>query len=431
MKKAIIFLIFLFPIALLAQQKLTLKIAIDSALINNYDIRIAKNNADIGSKSNTFGMAGGLPAINFSASDNQSSNNINQNLSNGTDISRNNVAGNSLNAGLAASITLFNGFKVIATKERLNYLQAQSQLLLNQEVQNTIAAVMTLYYDIVRQESYLKILQSSLDISNKKLEIITDRKNVGMANDADFLQAQIDVNISIQNINQQTLLIEQEKTDLQKLMGVKLFIPTAINDSILIDKSIKLDSITSYLVKNPQYLSFEQQVKINEQLVKEVASQRYPSVKLNTGYNFAHSNNGAGQILLNQSYGPYVGATLVIPLFNGNTYKTQQDVAVINLNNAQLQKESLLSNLTADAIKIYQSYSNTLQEIDFQQHNYELSEKLAKLVLAKFNVNQATILDLKSAQESFENSGYLLVNLQYAAKNAEIELKRLIYQLGN
>ena len=49
--------------------------------------------------------------------------------------------------------------------------------------------------------------------------------------------------------------------------------------------------------------------------------------------------------------------------------------------------------------------------------------------MQRFKSNLATILDVKAAQLSYENAGYLLVNLQYAAKSAEIELKRLIYRL--
>ena len=52
-------------------------------------------------------------------------------------------------------------------------------------------------------------------------------------------------------------------------MGVKQFFPITINDTILVDKTIRKDSIINYLENNPQYLSAEQQIKINEQIVKE------------------------------------------------------------------------------------------------------------------------------------------------------------------
>ena len=86
--------------------------------------------------------------------------------------------------------------------------------------------------------------------------------------------------------------------------------------------------------------------------------------------------------------------------------------------------------MKADALKTYQSYESTLQQLEAQQTNYQNAEKLVNLVLQRFQLNQATILDVKAARASYEGAGYMLVNLQYAAKIAEIELKRLIYQLG-
>jgi len=427
MKKIIILLFIFSPFVVLSQQQITLKEAIDMALKNNFDIQIARNNATISEINNSFGMAGGLPNVNISTADNQSYYNLNQKLSNGSEINKNNVGSNTLNAGISAGMTLFNGFKVMATKERLNLLQKQSDVLLNQQIQNTIASVMVKYYDIIRQQSYLKIIQASLEVSKQKLEIVTQRQNVGMANDADLMQTQIDVNAGEQSLNAQQIIIEQAKTDLLQLMGVNNYYTPTIRDTIIPDKSIQLDSILIFLKQNPQYLSSEYLININEQLVKEISSQRYPTVKINTGYSYNLSQSDAGQYLYNKNFGPYVGATLQIPIYNGNIYKNQRESALINVDNARLQNESLLHLLTASTMKTFKSYSNALKQIVSQQNNQELAARLVALSLKKFQMNQATIIDVKAAQASFEASGYNLINLQYAAKIAEIELRRLTF----
>jgi len=326
---------------------------------------------------------------------------------------------------------LFNGFRIVATKGRLEHLQSLSQLNLNIAIQNSLATVMTKYYDIIRQQEYLKINRSSLDVSKQKLDIVTARKNVGMANEADYLQALIDVNASEQNLKTQQLEVDQAKTDLLQIMSQKQYYPISVNDSIEVDRSIELNTVTYYLIQNPQYLSAEQQIRINEQIVKEVSTLRYPTLRLNTGYNLNRSQSSAGQLLLNQNYGPFAGVNLQIPIYNGNAYRVQKKVAEFNVDNAVLAQQSLLNSLTSDAVKMYQSYNNTLQQLDSQKNTIQMSDRLVKLVLRRFQVSQATILDVKAAQASYETTGYQLVNLKYAAKVAEIELKRLMYQLGN
>lgn len=431
MRNFYLYLLFFLPLLSAGQPVITLKSAIDTTLKNSFDIRIAGNNVEISKVNNSFGVAGGLPTINASVTDNQSITNVNQKLNSGSDIKKSAANGNTMTSSLTAGMVLFNGFKVFATKERLNLLQKQSELLFNLQIQNSIAAVMAKYYDIIRQKEYLKIMQSSLDVSQKKLDIVTERKNVGMANDADYLQALIDVNTARQSLKSQELVVEQTKMDLLQLMSRKKYYPYMVDDSIVVDKSIQLNSILSFLSQNPQYLSAEQQIKINEQVVKEVTSLRYPSLKMNTGYNLNRTQSDAGLYLLNQNYGPYAGLTLQIPIYNGNAYKIQKETAVFNLDNAKLQQESLLNLLTAGAVKTYESYNTTLQQLESQQNSIQFSEKLINVVMQRFQVNQATILDVKAAQSSFESTGYQLVNLKFAAKIAEIELKRLMYQLGN
>ncbi len=429
MKKGLLYILLLLPYITDAQVPLTLTSAIDTALKNNFDIQIAKNYTEINKISNTYGVAGGLPSVNASAGDNNSLIDLKQRTSSGLNISQNNVRTSSYNAGVTASMILFNGFKIIATKGRLNILQRQSELQLNQQIQNTIANVMLNYFDILRQQSFLNIIQSSLDVSSKKLDIVNERFRVGMANEADLLQAQMDLNLAEQNLKGQQLIIEQDKTSLLQLMSVKQFYSTIIHDTIIVDKYIRKDSIINYLENNPQYLSAEQQIMINKQIVKEQRAQRLPSIRISTGYNLTYSSSSAGFNLFTQNFGPTVGATMQIPIFNGNIYKTQQEVATYNVENARLQKESLLTSLKADAIKTFQSYETTLQQLTSQQKSYEDAKKLVTIVVQRFRLNQATILDVKAAQDSFETAGYMFVNLQYAAKIAEIELKRLIYQL--
>ena len=424
-------IILIFPLFGMTQPLITLKGAIDSTLKNNFDIQIAANNVEISKINNTTGMAGGLPAINANIVDNQSSNAVLQKLNSGVEINKSSATSNALTSSLTAGILLFNGYKVIATRERLHNLQKQSELQLNLQIQNSIALVMAKYYDIIRQVEYLKIINTLLDVSKKKLEIVNARKNGGMANDADYLQALIDVNSVVQNLKSQQLVVDQTKTELLQLMSNKKFYSYEVKDTIVVDKSIELSAIIGYLQKNHQYLSSEQQVKINEQVVKEVSSLRYPSLRLNTGMNFNRSQSSAGLTLVNQTIGPYAGVSVLVPIYNGNTYKIQKETANYNVQNAMLQLESLLNSLTADAMKTFQSYSTTLQQLNAQQNSVDLSVKLINLIMYRFKVNQATILDVKAAQASYESTGYQLVNLEYSAKIAEIELKRLKYQLGN
>lgn len=430
MKRYFLALALCFPLIVEAQTQLTLQNAIDTALMNNLDIQISQNNVQIAKAYNNYGYAGGLPYINATASDNMGLSAINQKYNNNTETNESGIVGNALNAGISANIVLFNGFKVMATKKRLSLLQQQSRTELNAQVQDIIASVMLSYYDIIRQQSYLNIMQSLVDVSQKKLDILNTKKTVGMANGVDMMQAQSDLNTAQQNLNSQQLTIQQAKANLMLILNSPAKTNFNIRDSIIIDKTLRLDSINAYLKSNPYLLSAEQQIHINEQLLRETNAQRYPSLRLNAAYNFGRADYNGGYTLLNQNYGPTAGMTLQVPIFNSNVYRTQKIVAKLSINNATLARQNLYNTLATAVANKFNAYTTTLSQIESQQTNFQLAKQLVDLVLQNYQQGQATILQLKAAQASYETAAYQLINFQYAAKSAEIELKQMMYQLG-
>ncbi len=415
----------------LAQQRLSLTDAVNAALKNSYDIQIARSNVEITNINNYIGVAGGLPSVNGTASDNEQITSINQKYADATrDTKRANVGSNNLAFGVTGSMLLYNGSRVIATRKRLEELLVQNQELLSAQVQNTVAGVMTKYYDVVRQQNYLKTLTQSIDVSKKRLDILQVRKEVGLSNNADIFQAQLDLNAAVQAKQSQQLVVDQAKTDLLNLIFLQPDTPILISDTIIIDRSINIDSVRSSIAKNPTILAADQQIHINELIERETAALRYPTLRATTGYNFTSANSAAGFTLLNQSYGPFVGLSLSIPIYNGGIYKRQQQVATVNTRISKIQRDQLYLNYESGTVRTYQAYTNTLNQLKTEQDNYQLSIQLLDLVLQRFQLGQATIIDVRVAQESFENEGYRLVNLSYTAKVAEIELKRLSSKLA-
>lgn len=408
-----------------AQTNLSLPDAINIALKNSLDIQLAQNKISVDSINNYIGVAGGLPLVTANINDNEQVTSVNQKLNTGASIQRNNAAANNFNSNITGSILLFNGGRVIATKKRLAQLQNKSREQLVSQVQNILSNVMIGYYDIVRQQNYIKTINLSIDASNRQLDIVKIRQSVGLANNADLYQAQIDLNTLQQAKLAQELIIDQAKTELLRLLTLKSDSVIFIEDTIIVDKNVALQTVLDGLNKNADITAADYQIKINEQIVKETSALRYPSIRATTGYNFSRNKAAAGQLLLNQNYGPTVGMSVGIPIYNGSIYRRQKGVAQIDVHNADLQKQVLIRDYSALAVKQYQTYTNTINQLNSAVANYNLSAKLLELALFRFQLRQATFLEVKNAQKSFEESGFRLVNLNFAAKAAEIELKRL------
>ncbi len=430
MKKIFVILHLLLGFGGLQAQVLTLKDAVNIALRNSLDIQIAKNNEVASKINNAGGVALALPQVTASLSDNQSLTNLSQKLNNGTNINRPNNANNVVNAGVAANMLVFNGFRVQATRSRLLAIERQNTDVVKTQIQNIVANVVIKYYDIVRQQGYIKTIEQSISVTQKQKEIIEVRKSVGLANNADIYQSQLDLNASLQEMQSQVLTLMLAKTDLMNLLTQKPDSTFDIRDTIVVDASVSIDSVKAAIKRNPEVLSAEEQIRINTLIVKEVGAQRYPSVSVTGGYNYARSQSSAGNFLLNQNFGPFVGFNVAVPIFNGGMLKRQQQVATIDIKNAENSRTILINNLLTNATKAWQAYQNNLQRINTEQENNKIADSLLQLTLIRYQYNMATIVEVKEAQRSFVEAGYRLVNLTYAAKLAEVELKRMAGMLA-
>lgn len=427
----VIFILFFKVNKSFAQQQIALSDAINIALKNNLDIQISKNNVSAASINNHIGVAGGLPTVTGSANSNQQLTALNQELSNGTNIDRSSVFSNGTSFSVAGTFLLYNGGRVLATKNRLSELQNLSQAQLNTTIQSTIADVMLKYYAVVQQQNFVTTLNQSIDVSKQKLSLIETRKSVGLSNDAELFQAQLDLNGQVQALQSQNIIINQAKSDLIRSLVLQPNSEIFVKDSIIVDRNIGWEEVEVQLKKNPDVLTTDIQIVINKIIEREVNARKFPVINVNTGYNYNRNQSAAGFTLLNQIYGPFLGFNVTMPLYTGTANMRQLKVAKINTENAKLQKEIVIQNFKNSASKAWEAYNSTIQLIDNEQKNYQIAQKLLNLITQRFQLGQGTIIDIREAQQSFENSGFRLNNLNYNAKVAEITLKQIANQLGN
>jgi outer membrane protein TolC len=415
---------------LAAQKTLTLTDAVKTALQNSYDVQLVENNLAISKNNNNIGVAGALPTIAANANDNKTNSILQQQYADPTrNTTKSGVDGNTLTAGLSATVVIFNGYRIMATKEKLAAIEKQNTVLLEGQMQNTVALVMQQYYNVVRQQAYLITIEKSMEASKQRLEIINTKTQIGLSNQSDVLQSNLDLNALIQAKQNQLLVIDQAKADLLNSMVMAPTEQIIIKDSILVYDQIKLVEVEAKMKLNPSIQSAEQIININQFIEKETRALMYPTLRANTGYNFSSNKSAAGFSLLNESYGPFIGVSLSVPIYAGTASKRNYKNAKINTDNAKINYKSTAQDMTTEMYKTFQAYQNNLKQAPIEQSNYAMSQELLGLVMQKYQLGQATMVDVKQAQQSFENAGFRLVSLRYAAKIAEIELKRISNQL--
>jgi outer membrane protein len=416
---------------LAAQNNLSLKEAVTIAIQNSYDIKLVENNVSIAKNNNNYGVAGGLPTVTATGTNNNTLTTINQTFPDASrNTTRNGVDGSTLNGGLSATMILFNGYRVAATKDRLASIEKQTEAALQTQMLNTSSTVMQQYYNVIRQTAFLKTIEKSIEASEERVAIVKTRQAIGVANQADLLQSSLDLNALIQAKQNQLLVLEQVKADLYNSMVVPANSNYFFTDSIQVDQKLSLSDVESKMKEHPLLQSAQQLINVNQFLEKETKALTYPTLRANGGFNYNSNKSTAGFILLNESYGPFLGFNLSIPIYAGSASKRAVKNAQVNTLSAKLQYDNTAQDLATELFKTYQNYQNSLKQTPIELENYQMSEALLALVMDKFKLGQATIVDVKQAQQSFETAGFRLTSLQFSAKIAEIELKRMSNQLN-
>ena len=178
-KKSFIAFLFLITFSqekLVAQNTLSLKEAVTIAIQNSYDIKLVENNLSIAKNNNNYGVAGGLPTVTATGTNNNTLTTIHQTFPDPSrNTTRSGVDGKTLNGGLTATMILFNGYRVAATKDRLASIEKQTEAALQTQMLNTSSIVMQQYYNVIRQAAFLKTIEKSIEASEERVAIVKTR----------------------------------------------------------------------------------------------------------------------------------------------------------------------------------------------------------------------------------------------------------------
>ncbi|MFA9198064.1 TolC family protein [Aquirufa sp. KTFRIE-69F] len=421
--------VLLSPIAVQAQQMLTLEDAIQQGITKQYSIQISRQKERIAANENSLGNAGFFPTITGTATKNYTISGIDQSFFGGVraPLVQSGVNSNSGNAGVAMAWTLYDGQGMFILRDRYKELQNLGAKQTESSIENLIALISSTYYDIIRQNLRVNNFKKGLEISNDRLKLAKDRYEVGQGSKVDYYSAQVDFNedkalliaqeqsYTNTKIGFNTLLVKDYKTDFQ-----------IVNTIDLLPK-LKLSELKmSALSQNPTLIGAILSKKISDLDTKNIQSQQKPQIDLLAGYALSNVANGAGFGVEKGSSDVFnYGLRATINIFDGYNQKRKIQNAKINAEIAALQIEDLKNALLSTLEKTYVTYENSMNLIQLETENYTIAKQNIDIAFDRFKVGIATSYELREVQRNAVAAETRLIEAKYAAKAAEIELIRL------
>lgn len=427
---------FLLPVFILitfssaAQRVLTLEEAIATALQNNYDIRLSKNDSAVAALDYSFRNAALYPRLNGSIGTTWNNNDGKQTLADGTKREQNNIKSHNLNAALNLNWTLFDGMKMFATRDKVAEFVRLGELGIKNQVVNTVANVINTYYNIVRQKQQLKAIEEQISLSQERVKLAQYKLDIGVGAKPDVLQSKVDNNSQKALQLEQQTLISQLKEQLNQAMNVTERTFYEVADSIPLNTSLSLGDIQNGLeAASPVLQMTRKSLDIAALTLKERKADRWPTVSFNSVYNFTRTNNQSVinpfSPLFNQSKGFNYGLTAAIPIFNNHLVKRQIKQAELDIQYQQVVLENQKSQLNLAVINAFLEYEQQKKALALEEENIILAKENVSIVFQVYKLNSNTLIQLKEAERSLNDAYTRLITARYNTKLAETELLRL------
>ncbi len=427
--KKIIILISLLITAsgLSAQSLLGVDDAVAIALKNNYDVSVARNNASVAKVNNTLGNAGMLPSISVTGSDNYSLNNVYMNLSSGSSITSSSASSNSLNAGAAFNWTLFDGTKMFITKNKLTQVEKLGEIQFRDMVMQTIYNVNVAFYQVVVQKQQLLAIRDVMAYSLERVKILQKGYDAGIAHKNDLLQAKIDLNVNREAEINQLNNIRNFKRALNQVIARDPDTEFEVADTIPLNyQPDPVDLMNKLYVNNTSVLSYQKQVDIAKLSLGEFQTYRLPKLNFVAAYNFFQSDNSASNVLTNRTYGPLVGGSLVIPVYQAGNALRQVKAAKIQLQSSQYSLDNVKLQVNTQLKTALTDFDDQKTLLGIEKDNLTLAKENLRISLERLRLGQTTALEVRQAQESYANSLARFYDFEFNLKVAETTLKQLV-----
>lgn len=420
-----------FTIATLPQpgELLTLPQAIEQAVGKNYQIHINRSLEDISRNNYTKGNAGYLPSLTFNGNSSGGLQNFRQTfIDNIRDpqVARG-IFNRTSNLGLNLNYTVFNGYARRSIYAQLQQVLRVSTVNTRANVEATMASIATSYYDVVRQLQRLIAFTQALDISRGRLDLARTNYEVGTRSKVDFLSAQVDYNTDSAALLSQEQALRNAKIILNTLLVRDPQTEFSIRDTIVARPNLQLAPLQESLTtNNPQLAAAilnRTVVDLNLQLAN---AQQLPLITAQAGYNYQFQDNQGGfGVATGRTSALNYNVVASIPIFNGYNLKRQIQNARVNNIIAQDQEANQRLQLLAALNQTYRLYQNSLALLNLEVLNNQLANQNVDIAYDRYRIGNSTFVEFRDVQRTSVDAQTRLIEAEYNAKAAEIELLRL------
>lgn len=407
-------------------QSLTMAEAVKSAIENNGLIRIAKLDSAASSLRTMQSRSLYMPTADLQGAATRGANSVSQTTASGVIINRDNAGFTNMNAAAVMQWTLFDGFRMYAVDDQFALMAQSERERARGQFAAVIADVMTRYATAVVARHQKQDLESALALAEKRLSILSLRKDIGSASGTQLLQARIDRNGVAAMLRRAETTYANAMISLTAAMGLKDTTRRTIDSTLSMPTLGALDSLMVELGKrSPEIISAELDVDAAKARVRELDAAFWPRLDLTGGYQYINNTTEAGFILDNRTTGWNAGLTMRYNLFRGQADKAAVELAQVETQRRQIMAEEARREQGMRLQQAYERYQQGRELLSIERESLKAAERNAAAAIVSFGQGLITDIEVRQAQQSALDVALRIAQLEHETFVSAIEALRI------
>tara|TARA_B100000902_G_scaffold398473_1_gene465363 strand:+ start:8097 stop:9410 length:1314 start_codon:yes stop_codon:yes gene_type:complete len=427
--KNILLIILTIPIITFSQENITIKEAIKICLNQNFDIQISEREYEVSKINNNWSNAGALPTVDFIAKGEEA---VSDQSQNPTSFIQEVLKSESVSTSINLNWILFNGYRIKASKEKLEILQELNNGNLNIIIENTIQAVILSYYNCLIQKERIDLIQEVVNLSKERLIYNETKYDIGLNRKIDVLQIENALLTDSLNLILQINNYQNSLRNFNLILGIDLEKKWNFTDEIeiknqLFDIEILKEKILSdnNTLKNQYY-----NIELSKQDIKISKSVFFPTISLNSGASYNENtydigNSGYTGDNSGSTLNYYANFTLSYRLYDGGKYNRSIKTFEIqnDINNLILEKmkQEVFSQLTQN----YQLYNNRIHISNISKKAFQIAKINYELANENYKLGNINSFNLRDLEINYLNSAISYLNSLFDLNESYLELVKM------
>ncbi len=404
----------------------SLKALLETALQNNYGIRLARVNQEMAENQNTWGNAGFAPRVFMEGDYQQSIRESEQEFVSGGTQEVSGGKSDNLGASVGVEWTVFDGFKMFAERDKLQSEALRSKTNTRYYVEQTVQDLALVYYQLMQGREMMKELRLAYEISQKRYQLEQRRSEVGSGSALELYRAEINLNADSMQLVKYKAELRNFELEINRLIGTDLQNEIETGNDFNTRPGLDTEAMfEEVLTKNSDLSLAQLQQLIEEQNVKSQRGNLMPQVMLFGSYNFNRSTSDFGFLLNNRQFGPQFGVNLRFNLYDGGRERTAMQNAKLQAESAQISLEEKKNEISAAFFTAKENFVSAKQQLALSRQSAQQAEKLQKIALEQYKNGVITSLEFRQVQLEVLQAKLQVIESEYALKQNEVMLYRL------